>query len=59
MMLFKACTRCSGDVRETSDMYGRYMQCVQCGHLTDLPNERLVAEGVKPEVAKAGGQSAA
>jgi hypothetical protein len=59
MMMFKACTRCSGDVREASDMYGRYMQCVQCGHLTDLPDERLVVASANAGERKAGEQTAA
>ncbi len=40
-MLFKACQRCAGDLRETSDMYGRYMQCIQCGNVVDIPTEPL------------------
>ena len=32
MFLFKACTRCSGDMQETSDMYGRFRACLNCGH---------------------------
>lgn len=41
MMMLKACQRCSGDLLETSDMYGRYVQCIQCGHVIDLPSEPL------------------
>ena len=41
MMMFKACPRCSGDLRETSDVYGRYVQCMQCGHVRDLPEVRF------------------
>ena len=36
-MLFRACQRCGGDLRESSDLYGSYNQCVQCGHTVDLP----------------------
>ncbi len=38
MMLLKACQRCGGDLLETEDMYGSYHQCIQCGHLVDLPD---------------------
>ena len=38
MMLLKACSRCGGDLHETSDIYGRYHQCIQCGHVRDLPD---------------------
>ena len=40
-MLFKACQRCAGDLRETSDVYGRYMQCIQCGNVVDISSEPL------------------
>jgi len=40
-MLFKACPRCSGDLKETTDLYGRYMSCIQCGHTHDLPEVRF------------------
>ena len=39
MMLLKACSRCGGDLHETSDIYGRYHQCMQCGYVRDLPDE--------------------
>lgn len=28
---FKACPRCHGDVAELSDIYGAYLDCLQCG----------------------------
>ncbi len=40
-MLFRACTRCGGDLRESSDLYGCYNQCVQCGHTVDLPAKQM------------------
>jgi hypothetical protein len=52
MMLFKACPRCNGDVRETSDMYGSYVSCVQCGHSADLPEQRRVATPVVHQVVE-------
>ena len=45
MIYFKACERCGGDIRESGDMYGPYVQCIQCGHMVDLPDPRLVAAG--------------
>ena len=41
MMLFKACPRCGGDMHATSDIYGRYAECIQCGHSRDLPEQRF------------------
>ena len=42
MMMFKACPRCGGDMHLTTDMYGRYAECIQCGHSRDLPEKSLV-----------------
>ena len=42
MIQFKACQRCGGDLRESGDMYGDYFQCVQCGHMIDLPRPQPV-----------------
>jgi hypothetical protein len=34
MIWFKACPRCKvGDLTLTEDVYGKYKQCFQCGHL--------------------------
>lgn len=41
MMLLNACPRCSGDLRETTDIYGCYLSCIQCGHMRDLPDGRF------------------
>lgn len=30
---FKACPRCTGDLLGTQDIYGKYIRCVQCGHI--------------------------
>ena len=37
MVLFKSCPRCSGDMHITNDMYGKYKECLMCGHMIDLP----------------------
>ena len=36
MLYFKACPRCKGDMRRDRDVYGEFMQCLQCGHMADL-----------------------
>lgn len=34
MIMFKACPRCqTGDLTLAEDIYGKYLQCIQCGHL--------------------------
>jgi len=47
MVSFKACPRCSGDVVTKMDMYGRYNECLQCGHAVDLPTQRAVFNWTK------------
>ena len=51
MMLLRACPRCGGDLHETMDIYGPFHQCIQCGHIQELPagqidtpDERAVAK---------------
>lgn len=40
----KECPRCHGDLREESDIYGKYIVCVQCGYiLNQLEEARLLA----------------
>ena len=31
-LYLKACPRCHGDIALDDDQYGRYMECLQCGH---------------------------
>ncbi len=31
VLWLKGCPRCSGDLYETSDKYGRFILCLQCG----------------------------
>jgi DNA-directed RNA polymerase subunit RPC12/RpoP len=42
----RECPRCGGDLREESDVYGRYVSCVQCGYiLNQLEETRLATAG--------------
>ncbi len=62
MILFKACKRCSGDLYDAADIYGPYLECIQCGHMIDLPDERLAkaeAEGRALRAAKVAAVKAA
>ena len=37
MFWLKSCPRCSGDLYDSRDLFGRYLACLQCGHyLSDL-----------------------
>lgn len=38
------CTRCAGQLFSTSDHYGRYMSCIQCGYVAhERPSECSIA----------------
>ena len=32
MLTLKGCPRCQGDMNTNKDMYGEYMECLQCGY---------------------------
>ena len=38
MIVLKSCIRCQGDVHLKSDHYGQYLDCLQCGAVTDVPD---------------------
>ena len=39
MMYFKKCPKCHGDLFDGEDLHGRYVSCIQCGYMRDLPEE--------------------
>jgi DNA-directed RNA polymerase subunit RPC12/RpoP len=38
----KVCPRCYGDLREESDIYGKYVACMQCGYILLSEEEQLI-----------------
>ena len=58
MFWFKRCPRCSGDLFEESDQYGRFITCMQCGFSKDTvealtdPDDISVAPIAAPAVPK-------
>jgi len=34
MVFFKSCPRCSGDRTMEEDLYGHYILCLTCGHVS-------------------------
>ena len=51
MYWFKQCPRCTGDLREESDLYGRYISCMQCGYISTAEEEaRIYAVGKLKEL---------
>ena len=39
MINFKACPRCKGDTHIRQDIYGDYIECLQCGYMEDLAKQ--------------------
>lgn len=40
MLYLKSCPRCEGDMHINSDIYGEYKECLQCGHMVDIPRPK-------------------
>ncbi len=36
MVLLKSCPRCQGDMTAERDMYGPYLECLQCGYTREV-----------------------
>ena len=43
----RACPHCGGDVRSVRDIYGAYLQCLQCSR--EINPAALVLPGVMPD----------
>ena len=39
LIKFKFCPKCHGDLYLAGDIFGKYVSCLQCGFLKDLPEE--------------------
>ena len=53
MLRLKGCPKCQGTLNLASDMYGRYVNCLQCGFTRDLPETLPQPKAVatpKPEL---------
>ena len=55
MLYLKACPRCRGDVKYERDVYGRYLECLQCGFLLSSKSEETTASSEKSTGEKAAG----
>lgn len=53
MLYLKACPRCRGDVKYERDMYGKYLECLQCGFLLSAKNEAPAAAATAEPEQKA------
>ena len=43
-MYLKECPKCHGDLYLGEDIHGKFMSCIQCGYLRDLPVEAAPAQ---------------
>jgi DNA-directed RNA polymerase subunit M/transcription elongation factor TFIIS len=39
MIKLKGCPRCQGDLYLNQDMYGKYLNCLQCGYTRDATGQ--------------------
>lgn len=49
MFWFKKCPRCSGDLYEEADQYGRCVTCMQCGFCKDIYDRLTDPTSLDPE----------
>ena len=42
MWLLKACPRCQGDLALNTDQHTAFLECLQCGHVLSLEQERTL-----------------
>jgi len=47
LIRLKSCPRCKGDLLVDWDYHGRYLECLQCGYLSDLQGQRDAKEAEK------------
>ena len=50
MVFFKACPKCHGDLYLDWDMYGAFVQCLQCGLLKDVRRQDVMARRLVPVI---------
>ena len=51
---FKACPKCQGDLQVRRDVYGMFINCIQCGLQKDLDAPNAAIEFANPEKAQSG-----
>lgn len=50
MIYFTGCVKCKGDMRLQQDYYGEYIQCFQCGSISELLTREDQAERRRPKL---------
>ena len=46
MVFYRSCPKCKGDMDMRRDLYGGFKECLQCGLLQDLVQNRRVSFSV-------------
>ena len=54
MFKLRGCPKCHGDLFLGEDIYGAYLNCVQCGRYFAVAAETARDEGVEPAAPAAG-----
>ena len=49
MIKFKGCPKCGGDLYLKEDMFGKFLDCLQCGYLKDVSAEKVEAGKLETE----------
>ena len=44
IIYFKACPRCKGDIKVAGDLYGPYLECLQCGYEIEVKEASRLAK---------------
>ena len=65
MVFYRACPKCKGDMDTRRDLYGSFIECIQCGLLQDLDiklgvkeNKQIDGTSKSATVGKKKGQAA-
>ena len=49
MFHLKGCPKCRGDLELSSDRYGSFERCLQCGYVKDIPETTATASWLGPD----------
>ncbi len=59
MIKFKVCPRCHGDLYLNEDIFGKYVNCLQCGYMKDSEPPALTKKETERRLAATAGREAA
>ena len=51
MLFLKACPKCHGDMYVNRDVYGKFIECLQCGLLRDVEYREISNGDSTPNLA--------